>query len=147
MTQSGSFFPKSGHYFRFSKKAAEVSPLIFSRTPVSVAEYASISLSIPKYPWKCLNKLSWLCQCSEYAWSSYMFDMILMMFLVLNKPGFWMCHGCICKGYTEFRICMVMAPYTSLMPKYAWIWLNVFQYAWTWLNIAECPWICLKMPE
>ena len=33
-------------------------------------EYASKSLNVPKYPSKCLNKLSWLCQSSQYT-SSY----------------------------------------------------------------------------
>ena len=47
-TQSGSFYPK---------KAGEVYPLPRNCTPVSVAAYASISLNIPKYPWKCLSKL------------------------------------------------------------------------------------------
>ena len=45
--QSGPFFPKSGHFFRFSKRAGEASP---SCMPVSVTEYASISLNISKYP-------------------------------------------------------------------------------------------------
>ena len=37
-----------------------------------------------------------------------------------------------------------MAQYASLMPEYAWIYLNAPQYAWKQLNIAECPWICLN---
>ena len=45
--------------------------------PVNMAEDALISLNIPKYPWKWLNKLSWLSQGSEYAWSSYIFDKFL----------------------------------------------------------------------
>ena len=36
-----------------------------SCTSVSVAKYASISLNMPKHPWKCFNKLFWLCQDSE----------------------------------------------------------------------------------
>ena len=115
--------------------------------PVSVAEYASISLNIPKYPWKCLNKLLWLCQDSEYAWSSYMFDKLLKMPKALNVPGLWISHCCICKGYTEFWIYLNMAQYASIMPGYTSICLNVPQYAWKWLNIAEYLWICLKMPE
>ena len=43
-----------------------------------------------------LHKLFWLCQGSEYAWSSYMFDRLLKMSWVLNVPGFWIWHGCIC---------------------------------------------------
>ena len=48
-TQSGSFFPKSGHFFQFSKRAGEASPLPPSCAPVSVVEYATISLNMPKY--------------------------------------------------------------------------------------------------
>ena len=47
-TQSGPFFPKSGHFFRFSKRAGEASPLPPSCAPVIVAEYALISLNMPK---------------------------------------------------------------------------------------------------
>ena len=53
---------------------------------LSVAEYASMSLNIHKYPWKCLNKLFWLCQGSKYAWSSYMLNKLLKMPQILNMP-------------------------------------------------------------
>ena len=43
------------------------------------------------------------------------------------------------QGLSEFRIFLIMAPYTLIMPKYASICLYVPPYAWTWLNIAECP--------
>ena len=112
------------HLFRFLKRAKEASPLpplVFA--PVSVAEYAPVSLNITKYPWKCFNKLFWICQGSEYAWSSFMFDRLLKMPRILNKQGFWIWKRCICKGYA------------------------IFQYAWTWLNIAESPRICPKFPE
>ena len=66
---------------------------------------------------------------------------------VLKNPGFWIWHGCMYKGYVEFWSILIMAPYGSVMPKYASICLNVPQYAWTWLNIVECPWIGQKMPE
>ena len=89
--------------FSVSKRAGKATPLPY--LPAwSVAEYASVSLSMPKYPWKCLNKLFWLCQGFDYAWSSYMFDRLLKMPRVLNKPRFWIWHGCICKGYAGFRI-------------------------------------------
>ena len=120
-TQSGFFFAKSRHVFRFLRNAKETSLLPLSYTLVSVAEYASVSLNIPKYPWKFLNKLFWLCYGSEYVWSSYMFDKLLKMPRLINKPGFWIWHGCICKGYTEFRICLIMAPHLNN----AWIWLNM----------------------
>ena len=123
-TQSRRFFPKSGHFFWFSKRAGETSLLLPSCAPVSVAEYA----------WKCLNNLFRLCQGTEYTWSSYKFDLLLKMPPVLNKTGFW-----IWQGYTEFLICQIMAPYTSVMTEYASVCFNVSHYAWTWLNIAEYP--------
>ena len=120
-TQSGLSFPKSRHFFWFLKNAGETSLLPLSHTLESVAEYASMSLNMPKYPWKCLNKLFWLCYGSEYAWSSYMFDNLLKMPRLLNKPGFWIWYGCICKGYAVLRICLIMAPRLNN----AWIWLNM----------------------
>ena len=99
---------------------------------------------MPKYPWKCLNKLFWLSEGSKYAYWSYMLNRFLKMPRVLNKPGFWIWHGCIYKGYAEFQICLIMGPYTSVKPQYAlmslnipedgWILLNVPEYAWKWLN-------------
>ena len=126
-TQSGPFFPKSGNFF------------LPGCASVSVDEYTSVSLNMPKYPWKWLNKLFWLCQGSEYACSSYIIGRLLKMPPVLNKPGFWIWHGWIWKGYAEFWICLIMTPYTSIMPEYASIYLHVSQYAWIWLNIPECP--------
>ena len=49
-TQSESFYPKSGYFFRFSKRLEEASPLPPRSAPLGVAEYASISLNLPKYP-------------------------------------------------------------------------------------------------
>ena len=100
-----------------------------------------LSLNMPRYTWKWLNKLFWLCQGSEYVWSTYMFGRLLKMNPVLNKPGFWSWHGCICRGWVEFRIYLIMAPNASITPEYAWICLNVPHYALTWLNIPECPWM------
>ena len=69
---SGPFFPKSGHFFRFSKRAGETFSFLSSLTHEVVAEFPSISLNIPKYSWKRLNKQFWLYQGSKYSWSSYM---------------------------------------------------------------------------
>ena len=41
------------------------------------------------------------------------------------------------KGYAEFRICLIMAPYASIMPEYALLSRNVPHHASAWLNIAE----------
>ena len=112
-------------------------------------EGTSISLNTRKYPLKCLNKLLWLCQVSEYDWlhhNAYMFDRLLKMSRVLNMPGFWIWHGLsnilgINKGNKELWKCLNMAQYASIMPWYASICLNVSQY------ILQCPRICLKIPE
>ena len=96
-------FPDQDTFSIFRKdRAGEASPFLPSCALVSCCW---ICISIPEYAeisWKCLNKLFWLCQGSGYAWSSYMFDRLLNMPPVLNKPGFW-----ICKGYAEFRICLL----------------------------------------
>ena len=56
--QSGTFFPKSGHFFQFSKKLGLVSPCPHaSGVPVSVTEYSSISLNLPKHFW--MNSLDY----------------------------------------------------------------------------------------
>ena len=99
------FFPKSGDFF-LSRCA-----------PVSVAEYASVSLNMPKYPRKWLNKLFWLCQGSEYACSSYMFGRFLKIPPVLNKPGFWI---------------------WLYMPQYALMSLNTPEHGWILMNVLEC---------
>ena len=130
-------FTKSGKFFWFSEKGwkgLRYFPCICA--PVSMAEFASISLNISKYPWKCLNKLFWLCpkklflQGSEYDWPSCMFDRLLKMPCVLNVSGFWIWHGCICKGYAEFWILLNIAQYASIMPGYVAVCFNVPQCAW-----------------
>ena len=74
--------------FLIFKKRQEKPPPLPLVVHLNVAEYASLSPHIPKYPWKILTKLFWLCQGSEYAWSSFMFDRLLKMPRVLNVPGF-----------------------------------------------------------
>ena len=83
-----------------------------------------------------------LCQDSEYAWPFYMFDRLLKMLGVLNNPGFWIWHSFLCKGYAEVRVCLIMAPYTSVIPEFASIFLDVPQ-------MREHGWIILSqnMPE
>ena len=55
-------FSKVGALFSIFKKGQlEGLPLSLSCASVSVAEYASISLNLPKFPWKCLSKLFWQC--------------------------------------------------------------------------------------
>ena len=122
------FLSKIRTLFWFSKKGRETSPLPSTCVLVSVAEFVSISMNMPKYPWKCLNKLFWIYHGSEYAWSSYMLYRLLKVPQVLKKPEFWISHGAICKGYAEFRICLVMAQYASTIPEYASVCL-MSQYA------------------
>ena len=113
-----------------------VGPLFSSYVLLSLVEFVSISLNIPKYTRKCFNKLFWLSQGSEYAWSSYMFEKLLKITPVLNKPGFWIWHDCICKGYTEFQT----SDYTWIIPEYASTCLNT-------LNMPEHCWILLNVPD
>ena len=129
--------------FNFKKRAGEHFHLPPTCMPVSVAEYASASLNIPKYPWKSLKKLFWLWQGFEYSSSSYMFDRLLKIPQILNVPGFWIRHGCVSKGYTESWICLYIAQYASIMPEC----LNMLQCLLICTNIAEYYWMSLNMPE
>ena len=63
---------------------------------------------------------------------------------VLNKPGFWIWYGCICKGYAEFWICLIMAPYASVMPEYALVSLNMPEHGWVFMNVPDYAWKCLN---
>ena len=94
-----------------------------------------IFLNNPKYSWKCLHNV--LCHNSEYSWWSYMFDKLLKMPRVLNVSEFWIWHGSIWKGYTEFWIYLNMAQCASEIPEYASICLNVPEFTWTWLKMPE----------
>ena len=104
-------------------------------------------LNIHQYPCICLNiaENAWIncfdCQDSEYddhLTCSTGFSRCLD-FRVLNN------QGCLCR--VEFRICLIMVLYASVMLEHASTCLNVSQYAWTWLNIAKCLWLCLNMPR
>ena len=67
--------------------------------------------------------------------------------LVLNMTGFWMWHVRICKTYTEFRICLNIAQYASMIHENARIRLYMSYSSWICLNMAGyCGmlWICLK---
>ena len=127
----------TGHLI-FQKGQGRLSPSPWCAS-VGVAEYAPISLNILKYPWKCLNKLFWLCQSSENALSFYMFDRLLNIPRFLNVPGFGICHDCICKGCTR---CLNMAQYALMpliMPEYSWIFQNDPEYAWINCSMSGFP--------
>ena len=66
-----------------------------------------------------------------------MFNRLLKMPGVQNKPGFSIWHCLICKGYAEFWIYVIMVPNASKRPGYASICGNIPQYAWTLLNVPE----------
>ena len=96
-------------------------------------------LNMHCYSWICLNILEnvWI-NCSNYARvlnmpDHLMFDWLLKMPPVLNKVGFWIWHGCICKRYAEFRV----SDYDSIN-------LN---NPWVCLNMPYCPSICLNMTD
>ena len=141
------FFPlKSRYFFLFSKKGRGGLPLPFplSFTPVSMAEYAPIFLNILKYCSKCLNKLFWLCQSSEYTWSFCMFHRLLKTWQVWKCARvLWIWCHCICKGYSFFWICVNMAPN---MPQQC---LNMHCPLTMFLNMPGNAWIncsVLTMP-
>ena len=108
--------------------------------PVSVDEYASVSLNMTKYPWKCLHN-------------------------VLTMPGLWIClviiliqlgfedalgskcdriwQGCICKCYTDLWIWLDMVQYASIclnLHQYALMSLNMTEHGLTLLNVPEHVW-------
>ena len=78
-TQSRPFFPKSGHFFRFSKRAEKASP-----SPL--AEHLWVWLNMHWYPWICLNILENISvNCSDYARALNMHDHLTY------SIGFWRC--------------------------------------------------------
>ena len=91
-----------------------------------------------------MKKLFWLCQGSEYVWSFYMFDRLLMMLWVLNLPGFWIWDGFIWKGCTKFWICLNMAQYASIMSEYALMFLIMPENGWMLLDVTKYAWKCLN---
>ena len=86
--------------------------------------------------------LPWICLIILYV--------LIQVFKVSSGSryvGFWIWHGCICRGYTEFWISQNMTQYAIIMPEYASICLNVPQYALKRLNIVECCWRSLNISE
>ena len=78
-TQSVPLLPQSGHFFLFSKRAGDTSPLLPSCTPVSVAESEPMS-------WICQNILEnpWI-NCSDYAMGMNMHERLIC------STDFWRC--------------------------------------------------------
>ena len=135
-TQSEPFIPKSGYFF-WSQKGQGRPPL--SLLVVHLWGW----LNTPKYLWKCLNKPFWLCQSSEYAWLSHMFERLFKMPWVLNNPGFWIWHGCmrVTQSSEYIWLWLHMPKYTLIslsMPEHGWILVNTPEYAWKCLNKLFC---------
>ena len=119
-TQSGPFFPKSGPLLYFQKGQGKhpFSSLVVGH------EYASVSLNMPKYLWKCSNKLFWPCQ---------------MIILHVRQAFEGACGSKKARILNMARLCMHwlrrvlnMSDYGSICFKNAWyasINLNVLQYA------------------
>ena len=107
-------------FFDF-KKGQRRSPLssLFAWL-LRVCEYASVSLNMPKYHCKCLDKPFWVWQGSEYAWSSDMFNRLLEFQLsqVLNMAQLFMQE----LHRTEFQIFLIMA---HILVNKAWMCLNM----------------------
>ena len=139
------FFQKLGTFFDLQKWAGETSPTLPSCAPMSMGKHTSILLNIPKYPWKCWNKLFWLCQDSEYTWSFCMFDRLLKIPRVLNVPGFWIWHGLYMPCLHSFKYVWIWL-YASMMPEYDLICLIMSGHFWILLNVPEYPWKCLNKP-
>ena len=108
-TQSGLFFQKSGHFFWFSKRAGEAFPL-----PIVTRLW--IWLNMHQYPWTCLNilKSAWI-NCSDYARALNIPDPLTSSTGIWRCLGLWIWHGWMWKGYTEFRISLIVAPYAPIM--------------------------------
>ena len=119
-------------------------PLFLGCAPVSVAEYASISLNMP------INILenSWI-NYSDYV--GLWIRMIIFHVWQSFEARVLKWRGYIWKDYAEFRIRLTMTPpYASIipehaliplnMPKHIWILLNVLEYAWKFLN--KLFWLC-----
>ena len=105
-----------------------------------MAECESISLNIPKYPWKYLNKLIWLCQGTEYAWSSYIFDKTLKMSRVVNNPMAWLYMQGLHRALNKSEYC-------SMCLSNTWICLNMHWFPSICLSIVDYCWMSLNMPE
>ena len=90
---------------------------------LSVVEYALTSLNMPKYPWKCLNKLFWLCQSSEICLVT------IHVHQALEDAS----------GFKYARVHNIAQLYMQGLPRV----LNLSDYDSICLRKA---WICLNMP-
>ena len=131
------FLSKIRTLFWFSKRTGEASHL-----PLVAHQCPWICLI---YPWKCLNTLFWLRQCSEYAWSSILHfrqtfeDASSSKYAtVLNMTWMYM---------QELGRIPNMSDYGSIRLNNAYICFNMPQCLSICLSMAEYSWVSLKMPE
>ena len=112
--------------FRFSKKGRRGLPP--SCVPASMAEYALPSLNTPKYPWKCLHKLFWLCLIILHVPQAFEDYTGSKCARVLNMARFYM------QGLHRV---LNMSEYGSINISNAWISLNMTEFCWMSLNMPE----------
>ena len=108
-----------------------------------MAEYASVSLNILKYPWKYLNKLFWLCQGSEYAWSSCMLNRLLIMLWVLYMTRLYMLWFCSVANMSDMAQPVSIMPELN-MPQYTSMFLSTREHGWKLLNGPWYAWKCMN---
>ena len=119
----GLLFSKSDSFFRFSKKGSEgLPPSPPCCTHVSMDEYASIYLNIPKCSWNACM-LFWLCP-SALSMPGH----LTCLTGFWRCLGFWMCQKSeydtvvYARVYTEFWICLNIP---QNMPEYALMSANM----------------------
>ena len=131
-TLSAPFFQKSGQFFWFSKRAGEASPL-------PLAARLWVWLNMHQYPWICLNILI-----NAYEWTVLtMLGPWICMIILHVRHTFEDASGCTQSSEydAELWICLIMAPYPSIMPEYALISLSMLEHGWILLNVPENAWI------
>ena len=128
-------FPKIRARFSIFNKGQRkplLSPLVVRWMLLNMHQYPWISLKILENAWiNCSDDVRTLNMphhrtCSTGGWDA--------LCSKCDRVLIW--HSCLCNGYREFWICLNMAQYVSIMPKYDSVCLNAPKYAWTWLNIA-----------
>ena len=62
----------------------------------------------------------------------YSFISIEQSTWISTMPVFWIRHGCICNGYTEFWLSLNMVRYASIMPEHDLMSVNIPDH-WFWI--------------
>ena len=85
---------------------------------------------IPDNAWLCLNIPGCWPLIRAYAWD-FEYIKVLNMALVLYISGFWICQ------FSECTRVLNVPEYPWIIPKYAWLCLNLCEYAWIYQNMLE----------